>query len=82
MGARVYDWAAEREKRGAQPVMGLGRTAPNAPRHSQEGDDAFACNSCGALYYSIVLRAGKLGLICYGCGEVHDFRQILTEAGI
>lgn len=86
MSAKVYNWEHERAMRNLPPVLPLSaRCEPESPAHTRDGDDAFSCSGdtgCGAIYYSLVLRDGRLGLLCSGCGALREIQRILTEAGL
>jgi hypothetical protein len=80
--AKKYNWDAERAKRGLPPNLPLAaRCQPESPAHTRDGDEAFACGECGAIYYSLVLRDKELGVLCAGCGSFREIRRTLTEAG-
>lgn len=81
--AKVYDWNHERGKRNRAPVLDLPAACqPEQPRHTKDGDDAFACGDCGAVYFGLVHRGKVLGILCSGCGSLRSIRQILTEGGM
>lgn len=81
--AKVYDWDHERTKRGKPPMLPKpARCQPEPPAHTVDGDDAFACEKCGAIYFGLVMRGKVFGILCSGCGTLRSIRQILTEGGL
>lgn len=79
MPAEVISLEVERAKRGLPPVLELpARCAPETPRHAREGDFAYFCEDCGAIYWSLLERGERnIGLVCAGCGAFRPLYELL-----